>query len=390
MQRSPLTSCTACRQSVVDTVTSLVAGISVSRRMGQTVAAAAATRTQRQQQRGLVVPPSPLRKSLHRVQFISPSTTTRSFSGGHGLPGSSLRQQQLSSAASESSQSHGVASGSETSSSVPWYLQVEEPTPPAPISPLLALQEIPPLPADSPAILQPVLEHLSVQIGLDNLVLLDLRHLDPPPALGANLIMVIGTARSVKHLNVSADRFCRWVRKEYKLRPYADGLLGRNELKLKLRRKARKMKLAQSVGNTMAMRDVAMRDGDDGITTGWICVNMGAVDDAVLPDDFVDSSSAEVEAGAEGALVVKEAVEADMDEEVQEEEEEEEEDEYQNPPDAEYVGFGSRPNSPRIVVQMFTEEKRVEMDLEGLWSVRNTRRAHREEKAMAEAGLETN
>ncbi|KAL2396863.1 ATPase synthesis protein 25, mitochondrial [Exophiala dermatitidis] len=379
MQRSPLTGCTACRQSFVDTVTSLVAGISVSRRTGQAAATATTARTHRQQQRGLVVPSTPLRKPLHRVQFISPSTTTRSFSC---LPGGRRQEQQQlpssSSAESDRPQSDSISD----SSSVPWYLQVEEPTPPAPISPLLALQEIPPLPADPPAILQPVLEHLSVQIGLDNLVLLDLRHLDPPPALGANLIMVIGTARSVKHLNVSADRFCRWVRKEYKLRPYADGLLGRNELKLKLRRKARKMKLAQSVGNTMAMRD-----GDDGITTGWICVNMGAVDDAVLPDGLVDTLTVEAGSGAEaGVFLDEEAKEV----EVEGQEEEEEEDEYQNPPDAEYVGFGSRPNSPRIVVQMFTEEKRVEMDLEGLWSVRNTRRAHREEKAMAEAGLDTN
>ncbi|KAL2429806.1 ATPase synthesis protein 25, mitochondrial [Exophiala dermatitidis] len=383
MQRSPLTSCTACRQSFVDTVTSLVAGISVSRRTGQAAAAATTARTHRQQQRGLVVPSTPLRKPLHRVQFISPSRTTRLFSC---LPGAGLRQQQQLPSSSSSAESDRPQSDSisdpDSSSSIPWYLQVEEPTPPAPISPLLALQEIPPLPADPPAILQPVLEHLSVQIGLDNLVLLDLRHLDPPPALGANLIMVIGTARSVKHLNVSADRFCRWVRKEYKLRPYADGLLGRNELKLKLRRKARKMKLAQSVGNTMAMRD-----GDDGITTGWICVNMGAVDDAVLPDGLVDTLTVEAGSGAEaGVFLDEEAKEV----EVEGQEEEEEEDEYQNPPDAEYVGFGSRPNSPRIVVQMFTEEKRVEMDLEGLWSVRNTRRAHREEKAMAEVGLDTN
>ncbi|KIX04394.1 uncharacterized protein Z518_05262 [Rhinocladiella mackenziei CBS 650.93] len=248
-------------------------------------------------------------------------------------------------------------------SSIPWYLQIEEPTPPAPISPILALQEIPPLPPNSPAILSSVLEHLSTQIGLDNLVLLDLRHLDPPPALGANLLMIIGTARSVKHLNVSADRFCRWVRKAYKLRPYADGLLGRNELKLKLRRKARKLALAQSVGNTVATRNV-----DDGITTGWICVNMGPVNEAALP-----------EAQREAKISREEERQAISDEDRAEDEEE-----YENPDD-DYVGFGSRTNSPRIVVQMFTEDKRLEMDLEGLWDVRNTRRAKRDKKANVEA-----
>jgi len=174
--------------------------------------------------------------------------------------------------------------------------------------------------------------------------------------------MIIGTARSVKHLNVSADRFCRWVRKQYKLRPYADGLLGRNELKLKLRRRARRLKLAQSVGNTVAV------NSDDGITTGWICVNMGPVDEAVLH---------ETEAAAEVAVMESEQCTST-------EETAEGEDEYENP-DPEYVGFGSRTNSPRIVVQMFTEEKRAEMDLEGLWDVRNTRRAGREERAQADA-----
>ncbi|KAH0834500.1 hypothetical protein AYO21_08388 [Fonsecaea monophora] len=287
-------------------------------------------------------------------------------------------------------QQSGVQTSSQTpsetqpeSSSVPWYLQIEDPTPPAPISPLLALQEIPPLPHDPPAILSPVLTHLSTQIGLDNLTLLDLRRLDPPPALGSNLLMIIGTARSVKHLNVSADRFCRWVRKEYKLRPYADGLLGRNELKLKLRRKARKMKLAQSVGNT-----VAMKDADDGITTGWICVNMGAIDDAVMPelqeDEDGDQMRTDAAEGDEQRVSPASPVAPIMTRKMQETLAEDEEDEYQNPGD-DYVGFGSRSDSPRIVVQMFTEDKRVEMDLEGLWDVRNTRRAQREERANVEA-----
>lgn len=229
----------------------------------------------------------------------------------------------------------------------------------------LAMQEVPPLPSDPPPILHPILEHLSIQIGLDNLVLLDLRHLEPPSALGANLLMIIGTARSVKHLNVSADRFCRWVRQMYKLRPYADGLLGRNELKLKLRRKAKKLRLAQSVGNT-----VAMQNPDDGITTGWICVNMGPVDEAVLP---------EVDGEEDGGEQINDLQAASED--VAEDEEEE----YRNPSNDHFVGFGSRVNSPRIVVQIFTEEKRLEMDLEGLWAARNTRRARRDERANAVA-----
>ena len=244
----------------------------------------------------------------------------------------------------------------QTPSTIPWYLQVDAPVPPAPSNTLLERQIIPTVPHGAPPILSPILTYLSDTAGLDNLLLLDLRHLDPPPALGANLIMLIGTARSVKHLNVSADRFCRWCRSNYKLRPYADGLLGRNELKLKLRRKARRQKLAQSVGNTLEQHR------DDGITTGWVCVNVGAVDEAVLQDAAQDGLQGETESF------------------------ESEEDEYENP-DEGYIGFGTRSTAPRIVVQMLTEEKRLEMDLEGLWEARTLRRTDKKERAEAEVEL---
>ena len=139
------------------------------------------------------------------------------------------------------------------------------------------------------------------------------------------------------------------------------------------------MKLAQSVGNT-----VSGHNADDGITTGWICVNLGAVDDASLPDvETHENMRAEGEDVAQsqhsegGQTLEKLRLKA-------QETPEEDEDEYYNPGE-DYVGFGARTNSPRIVVQMFTEEKRVEMDLEGLWDIRNTRRARKDERATAHA-----
>ena len=96
-------------------------------------------------------------------------------------------------------------------SSLPWYLREpagpsrEQSLPDA----LADRQRLPELPSYAPPILQPLLEHVSVGIGLDDLRFLDLRRIDPPPALGANLLMIIGTARSEKHLHVSADRLCR-------------------------------------------------------------------------------------------------------------------------------------------------------------------------------------
>ena len=263
---------------------------------------------------------------------------------------------------------------------IPWYLQVDTPMPPPPSHPLADRQLIPDLPENSPSILPGMLEYLSVDSGLDDLTLLDLRSLDPPPALGSNLLMIIGTARSVKHLNVSADRFCRWLRSNYKLRPYADGLLGRNELKLKLRRKARRAKLAASVGNKMYEKGGG---ADDGITTGWICVNVGQIEHGLVKR-AVGEDGAVAEGGTERDetdQVVTEIVSTDerKDEAVAEADTKEEEEEYINPEgssddqDPNYIGFGSRSNAPRIVVQMFTEEKRAELDLEKLWQDRSDR-----------------
>lgn len=158
--------------------------------------------------------------------------------------------------------------------------------------------------------------------------------------------MIFGTARSEKHLNVSADRLCRWLRSEYKLRPFADGLLGRNELKLKLRRKDRRLKMMGAAGGLMGGE---VRD--DGIGTGWVCVNAGTVPGGSLAVD---------EGGEEAEDTV--------------------------------VGFGTRRDSSRIVVQILTEEKRGEIDLETLWTQaleREARRKRREaDAALAEAGTE--
>ncbi|WEW61191.1 ATPase synthesis protein 25, mitochondrial [Emydomyces testavorans] len=240
-----------------------------------------------------------------------------SFSSLHGQ---SFRSQSAahSTSSKEPLDDHGSEQhpdpASQTREHVPWYLKEE--TAEATSHPLGQRQLIPPLPDNPPPILEELLQHISVDIGLDDLSLLDLRSRHPPPALGANLIMIIGTARGVKHLNVAADRLCRWLRSTHKLHPIADGLLGRNELKIKLRRKARRAKLAS---NTMSSFD----EKDDGLTTGWICVNVGCVENG------------------------KPATGGQK---------------------RDFVGFGNVADSARIVVQMLTEEKRADFDLEGLWS----------------------
>jgi hypothetical protein len=142
--------------------------------------------------------------------------------------------------------------------------------------------------------------------------------------------MLIGTARSEKHLHVSADRLCRWLRSTYKLRPDADGLLGRNELKLKLKRKSRRAKL---------MGGAADDTKDDGVRTGWVCVDVGVVE---APETEAEDT----------------------------------------PASRDFVGFGRRTDGVRIVVQMLTEEKRAEIDLERLWEGILKRGGHAEIEEM--------
>lgn len=102
------------------------------------------------------------------------------------------------------------------------------------------------------------------------------------------------------------------------MKPFADGLLGRNELKLARRRRAKRANLLKGVGSR--------GDGgvEEGLRTGWVCVNLGLV---------------------EGGRLEKER---------------EEEDEG-------FVGFRTEEEGCRVVVQIMTDEKRGQLDLESLW-----------------------
>ena len=219
----------------------------------------------------------------------------------------------------------------EPTSSVPWYLQIDSPQ--QPFRALSDRQRLPELPVNPPPLFQPMLEYLSIDLGLDDLSIFDLRKIDPPPALGTNLLMILGTARSEKHLHVSADRFCRWLRTTHKLSPYADGLLGRGELKLKTRRKARRARLLSSVGSSESSAV------DDGLRTGWVCVNIGTIEDG-------------------GAAV-----------------------EGFSRPEG-FVGFGGQAAGAKIVIQMLTEEKREELDLEELWGGMLARQERKEARIL--------
>ena len=204
-----------------------------------------------------------------------------------------------------------VAPRDANASDVPWYLQVEPPRHVAHLEP----PPLPEVPPGSPDVIGFLLEYVSEELGLDQLSLLDLRKLDPPPALGPKLFMLFGTARSERHLHVSAGRLVRWLKFNHHIHAYADGLLGPNERKKKLKRNAKRAKLLGTMG---------VDEADDGIKTGWICVNLGTVG----------------RGSGESAITGE---------------------------DGRVAGFGVVQTGFTIVVQVMTEARRAEMDLENLW-----------------------
>lgn len=232
-------------------------------------------------------------------------------------------------------------------SSLPWYLQPQHQAPLRSVftedtSPHFERQQLPDIPAHPPEHFSDILSHLSVEIGLDYLTILDLRALDPPPALGNNLIMLVGTARSEKHLTVAAERFVAHLRRSYKgSYPYADGLLGRNEARIKAKRKAKK---ARALANAGASKD-SIEELDDGIATGWICVHAGYY------DPHPEAPRKEVRR-VNGM-----------------------------------VGFGEESRKVTLVVQMFTEERRGAVDIEALWEgilARNLKKQEKDRMALKE------
>ncbi|KAI5785556.1 hypothetical protein DFH27DRAFT_487401 [Peziza echinospora] len=155
------------------------------------------------------------------------------------------------------------AAAEETTEEIPWYLQETYVETKSDLIPERA--PLPPLPVDSPDILEPILKQLDVELGLANLRILDLRSLDPAPALGPDIIMVFATARSDKHLHSSGDKICRWLRSMHKIHPFADGIIGRNEMKVINRRRRRRGKVAAS----------QVGEENEQMQTEWVCVNVG-------------------------------------------------------------------------------------------------------------------
>ncbi|KAF5646841.1 ATPase synthesis 25 mitochondrial [Fusarium sp. NRRL 52700] len=199
------------------------------------------------------------------------------------------------------------------SEDVPWFLEVEPPRHPENQHAV----QLPKIPEGAPEVLEPMVKYIFEDMGLDEISMLDMRDLDPPAALGPNLIMLFATARSERHLHISSGRFVRWLRKNHNISARADGLIGPGELRTKLRRLRKKAKL-------MGTNTAIIPGGDNGISTGWVCVNFSSNSDNIDEAPKVDDSGR-------------------------------------------FSGFGAPQTGTTVVIQCMTESRRAELDLESLW-----------------------
>lgn len=147
---------------------------------------------------------------------------------------------------------------------IPWFLRLKASK--APRYLLAEKQILPELPQRPPPELADMLNQLSEAHGITDLNTLDLRLLNPPPAIGPNVVMLVGTARSVRHLHATADKVCRYMRTQYKWSPNVDGLLGRNQLKLIHHRKQRRGKVVST----------QMGEVEEAGNSDWVCVHGGS------------------------------------------------------------------------------------------------------------------
>ncbi|KAF4973916.1 hypothetical protein FZEAL_9142 [Fusarium zealandicum] len=212
----------------------------------------------------------------------------------------------------------------------PWFLDVDPPRHPQSQHAV----DLPKIPEDAPEVLEPMVKYIFEDMGLDEISLLDMRDLDPPAALGPNLIMLFGTARSERHLHVASGRFQRWLRKKQSIDARADGLIGPGELRTKLRRLRKKAKL-------MGTNTAIVPGGDNGISTGWVCVHFSSSGTEINEAASFDDSGR-------------------------------------------FSGFGAPQTGITVVVQCMTEARRSELDLENLWKGILKRNLQENKKARGE------
>uniref|UniRef100_A0A060THB7 ATPase synthesis protein 25 n=1 Tax=Blastobotrys adeninivorans TaxID=409370 RepID=A0A060THB7_BLAAD len=128
-----------------------------------------------------------------------------------------------------------------TSTEVPWYMRHSDAKN---ASESKHITEIPTL-ENSPASLEPILKHMAIEIGLDDLQLVDLRELDPPSSFGP-AILVLASGKSDKHLTRASLELSKWIKNTYGVLVGREGLVTSNFLRVHQRRLRKRANKASS------------------------------------------------------------------------------------------------------------------------------------------------
>ncbi|KAK9369309.1 hypothetical protein V1509DRAFT_620349 [Lipomyces kononenkoae] len=127
--------------------------------------------------------------------------------------------------------------------STPWYLR--EANTHATVTNVAPLPDIP---EDAPAEVTEILNYLATDLGLAELSLVDLRNRNTQ--FGPNAIMIVGTARSDRHLIRASEDLRVHLKKAYRAKSRIEGLVSNDNLKIQERRI--KKKISKYTGDVSA------------------------------------------------------------------------------------------------------------------------------------------
>ncbi|KAK9362313.1 hypothetical protein V1504DRAFT_449173 [Lipomyces starkeyi] len=127
--------------------------------------------------------------------------------------------------------------------STPWYLR--EANAHSTVSNVALLPDIP---EDAPKEVTEILNFLATDLGLTELSLVDLRNRNT--TFGPNAIMIVGTARSDRHLIRASEELRVHLKKTYRAKSRIEGLVSKDKLKIQERRI--KKKISKYTGDVSA------------------------------------------------------------------------------------------------------------------------------------------
>lgn len=130
----------------------------------------------------------------------------------------------------------GNDSKDQNQESIPWYLQ----DPDAVQATSKHIEPIPEMPENPPKQLGPTINQMVQDLGLVDVEIFDLRHMDPPSSLGPNTIMIVASGKSDRHLIRAANGLHKFIKNEYGVVSDREGIITANFQRVHQRRLRKK------------------------------------------------------------------------------------------------------------------------------------------------------